>query len=485
MTLKEHVIKGVKWSGLARGSQQILQFVMSVILARLLMPEDFGVLAMAVVFTGLISIFNEFGIGSAIIQKQNLSDDDLSSIFWFNIFIGLIATLITIAISPLIAAFYNRDILIPILSLLALGFLFNSFYTIQRSLLTKEMKFEKIAMVEIASTAIGGIVAISLAYRGYGVWSLVWQGLSATIIIAFLFWVTSDWRPMFKFNYNSIKSIMGFSLNLLGFSTVNYFSRNADYLLIGKFLGAEPLGYYTLAYKLMIYPLQNISDVITRVLFPAFSTIQEDDARFRNAYLRSTKFIAFVTFPIMFGLFAVADEFILTLFSSKWEPTIFLFKVLCFVGMLQSIGTTVGQIYLAKGKTDWMFKWGVFSAILIVCAIAIGLLWGIRGVAISYAIAALILAYPNFAIPFRLIELKVKTFVQNFKIEFLTSVIMVIGVLISVMIQRNMSIDPAIILLSNILLGLGIYILITKRINSSALSEIQGMVWGKKGKQLT
>jgi PST family polysaccharide transporter len=187
----------------------------------------------------------------------------------------------------------------------------------------------------------------------------------------------------------------------------------------------------------------------------------------------------------MFGLFAVADEFILTLFGSKWEHTIFLFKVLCFVGMLQSIGTTVGQIYLAKGKTDWMFRWGVFSAILIVCAIAFGLLWGIKGVAISYAIAALILAYPNFAIPFRLIELKVKTFVQNIKIEFLTSVIMVIGVLISVMIQRNMSIDPAIILLSNILLGLGIYILITKRINSSALSEIQGMVWGKKGKQLT
>jgi len=480
MTLKEETIKGVKWSGLSRGSQQTLQLAISVILARLLMPEDFGVLAMAVVFTGLIAIFNDFGIGAATIQMQDLSDDDLSSIFWFNLFIGLIATLFTVVISPLIAAFYDKDILIPILSILGLGFLLSSFSVIQRSILIKKMDFKKIAMVEIITTVISGTAAIYLAYMGYGVWSLVWQGIIAAVITGLIYWIISQWKPKFKFQFGTVKSIMKFSINMLGFNIVNYFSRNADYLLIGKFLGAESLGYYTLAYKLMLYPLQNISSIISRVLFPAFSAIQGDDVRLRSAYLKATKLIAFVTFPVMFGLFALADELILTVYSAKWEPAIILFKIFCFVGMIQSIGSTVGQIYLAKGKTDWMFRWGLFASILIVCAIALGLYWGVKGVAISYAVGAFILAYPNFAIPFRLINLKVKTLVLNLKTEFYTSLMMFVIVFSSVVIQRQIGIESKVILISNILLGIAIYLVATKILNSDAYNEIQGMVWSKK-----
>lgn len=480
MSLKQQAISGVKWSGFARGSKQVLQIIITVILARLLMPDDFGILAMAVVFTGLITVFNDFGIGFAIIQRQYLTDDDLSSIFWFNVFIGLLSTILTITISPWIAAFYNKEILVPLLSLMALGFFFSSFSTVQQALLMKDMNFKKIAIIEISSTVMSGIIAISLAYKGYGVWSLAWQGLCATIATVLLLWLTSQWRPRLRFNFNSIKSIMGFSLNLLGSSTVNYFSRNVDYLLIGKFLGAEPLGYYTLAYRLMIYPLQNISGVISRVLFPVFSTIQADDERFRNAYLRSTKLIAFVTFPMMFGLFAVADEFILILFGAKWEQTIFLFKVLCFVGMLQSIGTTVGQIYLAKGKTDWMFKWGIFATSVTVLAVVIGLAWGLKGIVIAYLVKSLILIYPDYAIPFRLINLKIKTFANNLKAEFSTSLIMFAVVLVSATIQRSISIDPAIILFSNVLLGIAVYIITTGRINSEVFKEVQGMLWRRK-----
>ena len=480
MILKKQAISGVKWSGFARGSQQILQFIITVILARLLMPEDFGILSMAVVFTGLITVFNDFGIGSAVIQKQNLTDDDLSSIFWFSLFIGIVTTLLTVIVSPLIAAFYDKKILIPLLSIMAFGFFFTGFSTVQQSLLIKEMNFKKIAVVEITSTVFGGIVAISLAYWGYGVWSLVWQGLSATIITALLLWLTSQWRPKFKLYLTSIKLVLGFSLNLLGFNTVNYFSRNVDYLFIGRFLGAEPLGYYTLAYRLMLYPLQNISAVISRVLFPAFSAIQDDNERFRDAYLKSTRYIAFVTFPMMFGLFAVADEFILTIFGPKWDPTIFLLKVLCFIGMLQSIGTTVGQIYLAKGKTDWMFKWGLFSTIITIFAILVGLRWGLKGVAVAYALRTLILSYPGYAIPFNLIGLKVKNLIHNLKKEFVVSLIMFVFVLSSVFVQRRIGIESEVLLVSNVLLGITIYTLATIKLNSEVFKEICGIVWNKK-----
>ncbi len=481
MSLKQKTIKGIKWSTFARGTQQLLQLVITAILARLLLPEDFGILSMAVVFTGLIAVFNDFGIGSAVIQKKDLTNDDLSSIFWFNLLIGFIATLITIIISPLVARFYNKHIMIPLLSIMSLGFILESLFMIQKSILTKRMDFKKIAMVEIVSIGMAGIVAITLAYKGYGVWSLVFQQLTAYTTMTILFWITLKWLPELKFNMNSIKSIMGFSLNLMGFSTVNYFSRNVDYLLIGRFLGAEPLGYYTLAYRLMLYPLQNISSVITRVLFPAFSSIQDDDARFRNAYLRSTRFIAFITFPIMFGAFAVADELIIGLFGPKWAPAIFLFKILCFVGMMQSIGTTVGQIYLSKGRTDWIFRWSMVVATLMVLAIFIGLQWKVEGVAVAYALLVFILAYPNHAIPFKLIGLKVITFVKNLKAEFFTSLMMFIFVYASVNIQRFFLIEPRVILISNVLLGMIVYILVTKIFNKDALQEIQGMVWRREG----
>jgi O-antigen/teichoic acid export membrane protein len=477
MELKQQTISGVKWSGFARGSQQIIQFIIAVILARLLMPEDFGILAMAIVFTGLIAVFNDFGIGSAIIQKQDLTENDLSSIFWLNVSIGIVTSLLTVIISPLIAAFYEKEILSQLLSLMALGFFFTSLSTVQQSLLIREMNFKKISMFEITSTVFSGIVAISLAYFGYGVWSLVWQGLTATIVMVLLLWLTSQWRPKFTFHVQSIKSVLGFSLNLLGFSTINYFSRNVDYLLIGKFLGAEPLGYYTLAYRLMLYPLENISAVVSRVLFPAFSTIQNDNARFRDAYLKTTRYIAFVTFPMMFGLFAVTNEFILTIFGPKWEQTIFLLKILCFIGMLQSIGTTVGQIYLAKGKTDWMFKWGLFTTVVTVLFISVGLHWGLKGVAIAYAARILVLSYPGYAIPFKLIGLKVKNLFQNLRTEFVVSLIMFVFVLSSAFLQRRIGIDSEILLVSNVLFGITIYILATRRINSEVFKEIRAMVW--------
>ncbi len=484
MDLRERAISGVKWSGFASGSQQILQVIVTIILARLLAPEDFGILTMALVFTGLIMVFNDFGTGSAVIQNQNMTDDDLSSIFWFNVLIGIIATLLTIAISPLIAAFYEKDILAPLLSLMAFSFLFTSLSVVQRSLLMKQMDFKRVSIVEITSAALSGAVAITLAYKGFGVWSLVWQGLVATITTTFLLWVITRWRPRLKFYKGSVRSVMGFSLNLLGFSVVNYFSRNVDYLLIGKFLGADQLGYYALAYRLMLYPLQNISNVVTRVLFPAFSIIQHDNENFRDAYLKSTRYIAFITFPMMFGLFAVANEFVLTLFGTKWEPTIFLVKVLCFVGMWQSIGSTVRQIYMAKGRTDWMFRWGMLEALLVTIAIIIGLQWEIKGVVISYAIITTVLVYPLFLIPFKLIDLKIKTFIYNFKHEFLASVIMFIVLFTSIVMQHYFFVNSITILATNVVLGVAVYLMITRIINKETYREIQSMVWNKKGNHL-
>ncbi len=477
MELSQKIISGVKWNGLSQAMRLCAQTVTSIILARLLAPEDFGLLGMALVFTGLIAIFNDMGMGSAIVQKQNLNQNNITSIFWFNIMIGIIAMVITVAVSPLIAIFYGQISLIPIISVMSLSFLLISLSMVQNSLLIKNFKFKKLAFLELISIILSSSFGISLAYFGYGVWSLVWQNISMNLIFTLFVWVFEEWKPKLYFSWEDIKSLKSFSGNLLGSNLLNYFSRRSDYLLIGKFLGASSLGYYTLAYTLMLFPLQNVSSSLVKTLFPALSKIQDNDIEFKNIYLKSTKYIAFITFPLMFGLFAVADEFILTIFGEKWAPAIFLIKVLSFVGLVQSIETTVGVIYLSKGKTDWMFQWNIYASIVAVGAIFFGMQWGINGVAFSYAIANIfLLTYLNFAIPFKLIGLKVTNFVLNLKREIATSLIMFSIVMIVIYIQRFYLLPGRIILSTCTIVGFISYLTATKIYNNFTYNEIKSHI---------
>jgi len=479
MTLEQKTIGGVKWSGISQFMRIGTQGLTSVILARLLLPEDFGLLGMALVFTGLVAIFNDMGIGSAIVQKQDVNQKDLSSIFWFNLLIGALAMLILILAAPLIARFYGQNSLTSIISVMSVSFLFTSLSMVQNSLLLKELRFKKLTLLELTSTISASLLGISMAFLGYGVWSLVVQNVSMTFIYAALVWITEHWTPKLHFNWKDIKTIIGFSANLSGFSLLNYFSRNADYLLIGKFLGATALGYYTLAYTMMLFPLSNISSVLSKVMFSALSQIQHDNSKFKLFYLKSTKYIAFVSFPMMLGLFAIADEFVLVVFGTKWVPVIFLIKVLSIIGLMQSIGTTVGSIYLAKGRTDWMFRWGIFASIVAVGAIAIGLRWGINGVAVCYAIATLLLTYPNFAIPFRLIDLRFTDLVLNLKKEIATSLIMFVIVMVIVTIQRYYLLSSGIILVSGILIGVMSYLVAVIALNNSTYKELKKHIFSR------
>jgi len=481
MILEQKTIGGVKWSGLSQFIRIGTQTITSVILARLLLPEDFGLLGMALVFMGLVAIFNDMGIGSAIVQKQDINQKNLSSIFWFDLLIGVLAMLIIILAAPWIARFYGQNSLISIISVMSISFLFTSLSMVQNSLLLKELKFKKLALLELTSTISASLLGISLAYLGYGVWSLVWQNISMTLIYASMAWITEHWIPEIHFSWKDIKPIIGFSSNLSGFNLLNYFSRNADYLLIGKFLGATALGYYTLAYTMMLFPLSNISSVLSKVMFPALSQIQHDNSKFRLFYLKSTKYIAFVSFPMMLGLFAIAEEFVLIVYGTKWVPVIFLIKVLSIIGLMQSIGSTVGSIYLAKGRTNWMFRWGIFSSIIVVSAIFIGLQWGINGVAVCYALATLVIVYPSFAIPFRLIDLKFIDFLSNLKEETVTSLIMFVIVMIVVTIMRNYQYPNKIILIDGIIIGILCYLVAVTALNNSTYKELKNHIFSRNG----
>lgn len=455
MNLTTKTVQGVGWSGISQVICLLLQLGITAILARLLTPKDFGLLAMVVVFTNLVMIFRDFGLTAALVQRKEITDEHLSSSFWVNVLTGLFLALLLAALSPAIAYFYGENKLTSIIMVLASTFFISSFGIIQTALFTKELNFKSLAIVEILAVAISGAVAIILAFYGFGVLSLVWQQVILSIVTVVLLWTFSRWRPRFLFKWQLIKELLGFGLNLTGFNFVNYFARNLDNLLIGKFLGSVALGFYDLAYRLLLFPLSNISSVIGRVMFPSLSAIQDDKNKVCDVYLKTTRYIAAITFPLMIGLLVVAPQFIRVIFGSQWERSIFLVQILALVGLIQSIIATVGWIYQSQGRTDIMFRWGLFTVIIVTISFVIGLCGDVEGVTIAYSVATFLLAYPNFAIPFKLINLKFSYFIKQFTSIFIA--IMGMGGITFAMrlfLENSLRVNDLTILISIIVVGI-------------------------------
>ena len=396
---------------MSTAGKQVLSIASVATVARLLGPDAYGVMGMANLLIAFILNFRDLGTGTAIVQRLSVSDRLLSSLLWVNFLLGLVMAAIIVAASPLTARFFSTPELVPILCTLSASFWLTSCGVVHASLLLRGMKFKALAVIDITSALASYLVALISAYSGLGVWSLVFANLTNSFTSSLGYWLASAWRPKWEFDWPEIKAITSFSLNLSGFGVVNYFARNADNIVVGRELGKMLLGDYQMAYNLMLTPLQNISAVISRVTLPAFAKIQEDNERFKFAYVKSCMLIGLITFPVMAGLGVVAHPLIDAVLGSKWVGAIRIFEILAPVGLVQSVQTTVGQIYVAKGRTDWMFRFGAFSCVVLIATFIVGVRFGTVGVAAAYCIVYIgILMVPGFIIPFRLIGLKLSTF---------------------------------------------------------------------------
>jgi PST family polysaccharide transporter len=404
-SLRKRTLNGIIWSSSAQIIKQLLQFVISIILARLLTPEDFGLVGMVVVFTGFAGLFSELGFGAALIQNHEVEEPHYSSVFWLSLVAGLVITGLVIVAAPFIAAFYSEPMLIPLTMLIAVNFSISPFRMVQEAIYSRTMAFRYIAIIEITSVAISSFVAIILAVQGFGVWCLVWQMLIASSVQALAFWNVSRWRPKMLFDRAAVLELLGFSSSLVGYRTINYWVRNSDNLLVGKAFGTASLGIYARAYSIMLLPVSQVTHTLSRVMFPALSTVKDDKVRAKRIYLRSVATIALLTFPMMLGLFVVADDFVLALYGLEWRAVIPPLRIFCLLGLVQSIGATVGWIYQSQGRTDLMLKWSLGAGVLLICSFVVGVIGGtIVTVAAAYTFTGgVLLLYPLFAIPGKLI----------------------------------------------------------------------------------
>jgi PST family polysaccharide transporter len=458
MSLKQKTISGIGWNSVGNIARQIFQVLSLVIMARLLSPEDFGIFAILMIFVAFFNIFASMGTSQAIIHLDSPSQGILSSIFYFNFVVGLFLFVLLYVLAWPISAFFTNPDLVHYLQWIGLNFIIGALSLVQKVLLEKQMLFKRVVAIETIALALSFFVGITAAFYGYGVYSLIIMTLSGSAILTIGLWFSGHWRPSLSFDFQDIKLIWNYSFNLTSFSFINYFARSADQFLIGKFIGASSLGMYSLAYKIMLYPLDNISRVIVRVLFPAFSEIKHDNTRFKNAYIKAISFIALVTFPLMMGLLATANTFVAVAFGDKWIGMATLLMILAPIGMMQSIVTTVGSIYMAKGNTGLMFKIGAVNAVITVLSFIVGLPYGVEGVAIAYALANLIMLYPNLKISWDQMELGVWEGLHKLWPYFLSAGAMAGMVYYAGRILDSADVSIYTILLLQIFLGILIYI---------------------------
>ena len=377
-SLKTKTVNGLKWSAIERFSTQGVQFVIQIFLARLLLPSDYGVIAMLAIFIAISQSFVDSGFSNALIRKLDRDEDDFTTAFLFNIGVGLFFYGILYISSPLIATFYNLPLLSPITKVLGFSVFFNSLCIVQQAILTIRLDFKTQMYVSLFSVLIAGGIAIIMAYKGYGAWALVWQVIISTFLRTVLLWILVGWRPKGRFTRKSFKALFGFGSKLLASGLLDTVYKNIYLIVIGKLYASNTLGFYAKAKDFSFYPASSITSIIQRVTYPVLSEIQNEDERLRTNYRKLLRLSAFVFFPLMIGLSAVADPLVRLLLTDKWESSILLLQILCFAMMWYPIHAINLNLLQVKGRSDLFLKLEVIKKILTTLTLAVTFPFGIE-----------------------------------------------------------------------------------------------------------
>jgi PST family polysaccharide transporter len=385
---------GVTWAGIAQLVNVALQLIGLLILTRLLTPADFGLMAMVATVTAFAGLFRDFGTGAALIQREELTEQLKNTVFWLNVALGVSLTLTVLALSGPIANLFSAPRLELLLNFISPVFLILSLSIAQRSLLERDQKFRVIAKVEISTGIFALLGAVYVASQGGGVYALVLQVLLSATLSGVFFWASAQWRPGFTVSKDSLASIWSFSSNIFVFNLVNYFQRNADSMLIGRYLGSAELGIYNIAYRLLLFPLQTFTFVIGRASFPVYSKFQNQPRKIGNHYLATLGTIALFTAPLKGLIWVLRERAIVIALGDQWLPAAQILAWLAPVGFFQSMVSTSGTVLSSIGRPDILRNLGIVGNLLLVGAIVVGLQWGTVGVAACYCVANLIWVYP-------------------------------------------------------------------------------------------
>lgn len=393
--LKKKTAKGMFWSAVERFSTQGIQFLFGIVLARLLTPADYGVIAMLTIFLAICQTFIDSGFANAIIRKIDRTEKDMATMFFFNIGMSLVCYAILFFTAPFIASFYNMPELTLVLRVLALRLIVQSFSTVQVTNLTIKIDFKKQAKISLASAIISGIVGIGFAYNGYGVWSLVIQALFCSTFNAFLYWLTVRWHPQCFFDKESFKNLFSYGSKLLISGLLDTIYNNLYPLVIGKFYTPAQLGAFAKADHFSQFPSQNIMRILHRVSFPVLSALQNDPQRMRNSFLKFINYSALIIFPLMLGLLALSKPMTLLLLTERWKEMIPLLQILCIAMMWYPVHAINLNILQVLGRSDLFLKLEVIKKVIGLAILLITLPIGITAMCIGQIVDSILGLFIN------------------------------------------------------------------------------------------
>jgi len=379
MSLKQKTLSGLIWTFIQQFSVQLISFCITIILARILLPKEFGLLAMLSVFIAVGNSLLEGGLTSSLIRSSGLSQEDYSTVFFFNLGGSVVIYMLVFTMAPYISAFYHQDILTLILRVYALDFILNAFFGVQNARLTKEMNFKIQMAIQIPSVFIGGLLGVSLALNGFGVWSLVWMNLLQSFISTLAHWMYSGWLPSPVFSKRCFKQHFhfGYKMTLTGLLDILY--KNIYVLIIGKYFSITQLGFYSRADSVSQLPVSNISAVINKVTYPMFATIVNDDLQLKRVYKRLMQQVLFWNAPVLIFLAVVAEPLFRLLLTSKWLPAVPYFQILCMAGVIYPLHAYNLNILKVKGRSDLILKLEMIKKVLCVAGILSVVSFGIYG----------------------------------------------------------------------------------------------------------
>jgi O-antigen/teichoic acid export membrane protein len=417
MHLKYRIISGTIWNAINSSATFFIGIGTVAVLARLLKPEDFGLFAMITVALNILDSFSDMGVSGAIISYRDIEDHELNSLFYFNILLGVILTLLLIAASPIVVHYYKEPKIYIYLWILASNFTITSPGIMFNLLMKKHMQFKYLSEINIVSSIVYAVVVIGYAFIHRSIMSLVVGMLvqsvvSTALLIRFGSKIWKPGKPSIRYKY--LKRFLSFGLFQMGERIINRFNRSIDYLLIGRFLGAEALGFYSVAYELMLKPIRKINPIITSVAFPALSEIQEDRAQLKRYFLKMTRYVCYVMAPIFLIFFSFSEGIVLILYGPQWYRSVPILAIFSFLGIMYAIGNPMGNLILALGRADIGFYSNLFQTVFLFIANYIGVQFGIEGVAFSTLIVSLGLFFPvSFLIRYYLIKMGVREYLEQ------------------------------------------------------------------------
>ena len=390
ISLKHKTISGMLWSGVQRFGTMLILLIVNIILARLLFPKDFGYIGMLSLFIVLAETFVDGGLGAALIQKQNPSDMDYSTIFYWNFGFSILIYFLLFLSAPLIADFYSMPLLTKILRVQGLILIINALQIVHSNRVRKALNFKRYATINISAVFLGGCIAIAFAFNGFGVWSLVIQYIAISIFITLFHWILSDWRPSFKFSFKSLKELFSYGIFMMLCTFLQTFLDNFRMLIIGKVFSIVDLGLYTQAKKMEEVPSRALNNVVNQVAFPVFSEIQHQKEKTHNALKKSLKSLCFLNFPMMILLIVIAEPLFHVLLTDKWSEAVPYFQILCLAGLPLSMSSVNYNVIAALGKSKELFYWNIIKVIIAFILLFIGLQFGMLGVLYSYVLSTFI-----------------------------------------------------------------------------------------------